>query len=526
MSRWFARARHASGSRIVRMLLAFNLLVVFVPAVGVLYLDVYETRLLESQERAMVQQARLLAAAMAGAPEPESITRFFERLERRTESRLRVYDASGRLLADSARVAGGPAEDEAYAGQADDPRGRLLYRFGAAVVQVVDWTRSLARGARSNDAAARPGPDDALRAALAGRYGAATRPTPGQRSMTLYSAVPIHRESAVVGAVVVSQSTFRILQALYDVRLQVFEVVFASVVVAAALSGIAAFRLIRPLVRLRRVAVALAERRRPAPAAFPGSTRRDEIGDLARALEELTRRLDGHIRLLESFAADVAHEFRNPLTSIRTAAELMAQSADETERARFASLLMRDVDRLERLVAGVRDLARIDGEREHAPQERIDLHALVEEVAAGLRLGGRAADSIVVRRSNDVPAMVYGSRERLVQVFENLIANALSFTRPGTAVSVTVAGDDGHCVAIVADSGPGIPGEHLDRIFERFFTYRPADGRRDHLGLGLAIARTIVEGDGGSISAANRPEGGAAFEVRLRRASGAVTQSI
>ena len=205
---------------------------------------------------------------------------------------------------------------------------------------------------------------------------------------------------------------------------------------------------------------------------------------------------------------------------------MMAQSADDAERSRFASLLMRDVDRLERLVSGVRDLARIDGQLESEPQDAIDLHALADEVVGGLRLGARDADRISVRHAGRAPALVRGSRERLAQVLENLITNALSFTAPGTSVSVTVEEDDGHCVATVADSGPGIPEEHLERIFDRFFTYRPVEGRREHLGLGLAIARTIVESYDGSIAASNRPEGGAAFEVRLHRSHRAVPQSV
>lgn len=527
MSPLLERARNASASRIGRMLLAFNLLVVFVPAVGVLYLDVYEARLLEAQERAMVQQARLVAAAVSDADDPASIERFLTRLERRTESRLRVYDATGRVVADSARVQGTSSEDEPYAAPSGSgTRARLLYRLGAAVAQSVDWVRAVGRRAGRDDGTTPGTPGPELRAALAGRYGADTRPTPGQRSLTLYSAVPIQSGESVVGAVVVSQSTFRILQALYQVRLRIFEVVLASVAVAGALSVVAGTRIVRPLVRLRRLALNLADRRVPMPAAFPGSTRRDEIGDLARALEDLTRRLDEHIRLLESFAADVAHEFKNPLASIRTAAEMMAQSADEAERARFATLLMRDVDRLERLVSGVRDLARIDGQLENEPQGAIDLHALIDDVVGGLRLSTPATDRISVRHVGRVPAIVRGSRERLSQVFENLITNALSFTAPGTVVAVTVEADDGHSVATVTDAGPGIPNEHLDRIFDRFFTYRPAEGRREHLGLGLAIARTIVESYGGSISASNGPEGGAAFEVRLHRAPGAVPQSV
>jgi two-component system sensor histidine kinase ChvG len=507
------------------MLLAFNLLVVFVPAVGVLYLDVYESRLLEAQERSMVQQARLLAAALADVPDPAAVTRVLARLEGQTESRLRVYDASGALIADSARARDTVPSEHAY----DRPppsgtRARVLYRLGAWAADAADWVRSLGRRAgvaRPPAAAEQP----ELRAALEGRYGADTRPTPGQRSLTLYSAMPIYRAGRVDGAVVVSQSTFRILQALYGIRLRIFEVVVASVAVAAALSIVAGVRIVRPLVRLRRQAISLAVDRGPLPVAFPGSSRRDEIGDLARALEDLTRRLDEHVRLLESFAADVAHEFKNPLASIRTAAEMMTQSTDRAERERFAGLLMRDVDRLERLVTGVRELAHIDGQLESEPHDNFDLEGLIRDVVQGLRLTTPAAGAIIIRGGDRGPLLVRGSRERLTQVFENLLANAVSFTAPGTPVNVGLAFRDGAWEVSVEDSGPGIPDSHLQRVFDRFFSYRPGQEKREHIGLGLAIARAIVEGHGGTITAANRAGGGAVFQVRLRRATAAVAQS-
>jgi signal transduction histidine kinase len=188
--------------------------------------------------------------------------------------------------------------------------------------------------------------------------------------------------------------------------------------------------------------------------------------------------------------------------------------------------MIRDVDRLERLVTGVRDLARIDGQMESDPLETIDLHTLVPNVVEGLRLSLPAADAIAVRRTGAGPALVRGSEERLRQVFENLLTNALGFTAPGTTVDVTVAADGSDCHVAVADRGPGIPEAHLQRVFERFFTYRPASGRREHIGLGLAIARAIVEGYGGTVTAANRSEGGAVFEVRLHRAARGVAQSV
>ena len=368
---WWRRLFRARPSRIGRRLLAFNLLLVFLPVAGILYLDVYETRLLDVQERGMVQQARLVAAAL-GDREPLTTTdasQLLARFGRQGEARFRIYDASGTLLADSVRaheaVAGGSLDDQAgeYAATAGI-RQRLLYRLGAWLARVRRAVGGVGRsvlapGSQPSVGAAdrsepspvdlEPGLPPEVRAALAGRYGADVRPTPGQRSLTLYSAMPIRSGGRVSGAAVVSQSTFRILLALYDVRLRIFEVVLASIIVAIAIGLLTSATIVRPLVRLRRAAVALAERR-ATPAGFGSVRRRDEIGDLARALEELTGRLDAHIKLLESFAGDVSHEFKNPLASIRLAAEMISATESPDERRRLFGLLARDVDRLERLV--------------------------------------------------------------------------------------------------------------------------------------------------------------------------------
>lgn len=525
------RDRAWPPSRIGLRLLAFNLLVVFVPVVGVLYLDVYETRLLRAQERAMVQQGRLLAAAAVsgGALDPDRITQALTRLGRQSEARLRVYDATGGLVADSARITVPPpaVEQGTVAAFVDpDVRGRLLYRLGVWIVKVRQRVGMVARAllrsnqlARSGEPAAGPGLDPEVRAALDGRYGASARQTPGQRSLTLSSAVPIREGSSVVGAVVVSQSTFRVLQAIYDVRLRIFQVVLASILAAALLTTVAAMTIVRPLRRLRRTAIALAARQGPLSVSFPGTRRKDELGDLARALEELTRRLNDQIGLLEGFAADVSHEFKNPLASIRTAAEMIGESERPEDRQRFLSLMLRDADRLERLVSGVREMARIDGELEHEGHTGVIVGDVLQHVVDGARV--TAGDRIVTVDLPAVPIAVRGSRERLGQVFENLLSNAISFAPAGSAVEVAVIPRRDGCVVTVSDRGPGIPEAHLKRIFERFFTYRPVSGRGDHVGLGLAIVRRIVEGYGGSIAARNRAGGGSTFEVRL--AAGAIS---
>ncbi len=253
-------------------------------------------------------------------------------------------------------------------------------------------------------------------------------PTPGQRSLTLTSAVPIRYEDRVIGAAVVSQSTFRILLSLYRVRLRIFEIVVASIALAVALGLMVSARVVRPLVRLRRVALAIADRRAP-PDSFRLVKRRDEIGDLARTLEDLTTRLEAHIRLLESFAADVSHEFKNPLASIRSASEVIAGSDDAAERQRLLAMMTRDVDRLERLVSGVRELARIDAELAHDALEPVDVSVLLRQLAEGFVHQGKRVEV-------DAPfsIRVRATADRLAQVFENLLQNAFSFGPPDLPV--------------------------------------------------------------------------------------------
>ena len=516
-------------SRIGLRLLAFNVLVLFVPIVGILYLDVYETHLRQAQENAMAQQAAILAAAIsesgAGALDPTRVTQIFDLLANRTDARLRVYDARGTLIGDSARGTRLPLAADSYEADSADARARPLYRLGLAIANAARGTLDMVRGwtRPAPNAPSRGDADavmrDELRAALAGRYGAATRATPGQRSLTLYSAVPVRSGQSVIGAVVASQSTYRILRALYDVRLRVFKIVLASMLVAALLTTAAAGTIVRPLRRLERQATRLAGTRGRAPATFPGTSRKDEIGALARALEELTRRTNDHIALLQSFSGDVSHELKNPLASIRTAAETMAMTDSAAERERFLGLMTRDVARLERLVSSLREIAVVEDQIAHDATEPVDLVGLLDDAVG--RAVARTGCSIALHTDGcaDSPLRVRASRERLTQVFDNLIDNATSFAPPGTSVDVRVTSEGTAVGVSVEDRGPGIPPEHMDRIFSRFFSYRPSNRRGDHVGLGLAIARQIVESYGGSIDAANRDGGGARFDVRFPRAA-------
>jgi len=513
-------------SRLSVRLLLFNLLLVLLPVAGFLYLGVFEDQLLRDQENTMVQQGRLLAAALGGADDLDAAgaDALLRRLDRRTESRLRIFGRDGLLLADSSLM--GPkrtaAAETASASPAGQARDNLLYRVAAGLYRLYRDVRSPGGGASRTPVTREPFPVATVQDALAGRYGAAVRPTDGETwrpSLTLHTAIPVRGDGGggeVAGAVLVSQSTVRILRELDDVRLDVFKVFLGSVAIAAILSLLLAGTITHPIRRLSDEASALLDRRGRLRGRFGGSRRADEIGDLARALEQLTARLEAHQHALEAFASDVSHELKNPLAAIRSATELLAEIDDPQDRERFAVLVQKEVARMERLLSGVREIGEIDARLETEDAVVVDAEALLREVVDSVR---RRADNgtEIVLASQGSPLPVRASAERLTQVFENLLDNAQSFSSPGGTVNVSLAAQDGAVRILVEDQGPGIPETHLGKIFDRFFTYRPGEpgARNGHTGLGLAIAKAIVEGYGGTITAGNRSEGGSRFEVRF-----------
>lgn len=500
-------------SPIAARLLLFNVLLVFLPVAVLFSLRSLEAQLLDVQERSMVQQGRVVAAALSSgsALDTAGAKGLIERLGGRSEARIRVVDAAGTIVADSAATrpaAAAPVENE-YARS----RKRVLYRVGAWLWRALEAMRD----SLGNDPAPRgidETPRDVIHQALRGSYGATVRESAGQRSLTLYSALPVRAGGGgpVIGAVLVSQSTSRILRALWNVRLELFEVFALSVAVAIVLSLVLAATIARPLIRLRNEADALLDHRGRLRGTFGGSRRRDEIGDLTRALEQLTARLERHLVFVESFSADVTHEFKNPLASIRNAAELLAHTDDQEEREQLGGTIEKEVTRLNRLLNGVREVSKVDAAVDMEAATRVDLRALLSGLAAG-----REAVRVSVPAQ---PVLVSASEDRLTQAFGNIVDNALSFS-PTVSIALRegVREQEGFAVVHVDDEGPGIPPEHLERVFERFFSFRPGNAG-NHDGLGLAIARAIVEGYGGTITAANRDPRGARIEVRLPLARG------
>ncbi len=366
---------------------------------------------------------------------------------------------------------------------------------------------------RSSNALSGPEIQDAL----AGRYGAATRISRGQQSVTLYSAIPIMERDRVVGAVIVSQSTWRILSDLYSLRLDIFRLFLWSVATSLVLSFLLSVTVTVPLRRLRDQAHGVVDARGRMTGSLAPVRRRDEIGDLSRSLGLLTERLARHVGLMESFASDVSHELKNPLASIRSALELAQAEGDIRERGELLAMAMGDISRMEKLLTGVREISRIDsgvdGDAGDECGTTDSIKLIAERAVSAQRLRSAREVNVCVRGQAGVGAAV--SPHRVLQIVENLIDNAEGFSPPGGSLLVEVGADGAQALIRVSDEGPGIPAEHAGRIFDRFFSFRPGEDKGEHAGLGLSIVKSIAESHGGSVRAFNRERGGASFEVRL-----------
>ena len=237
--------------------------------------------------------------------------------------------------------------------------------------------------------------------------------------------------------------------------------------------------------------------------------RRDEIGLLARALSDMSLALRQRIDAVESFAADVAHEIKNPLASLRSALESLEKVEDPALRQQLTAIAAHDVRRIDRLVTEIADASRIDAELSRTTFKPLDLAALARELVDGrAKSGVNGSCQIELRTAAGQPCVVLGHAPRLHRVFENLLDNAVSFSPPGGTIVLGFERADGRCRVSVIDDGPGIPQRAREKVFERFHSLRPEEEDfGSHSGLGLAIARTIVAAHDGTLTAMDRPDG-------------------
>ena len=526
-------------------LLIFNLLLAVFPVGAFLVLGTYESQLLESQERAMVQQGRLLASALEGHDLEQEAEAILERLGARNDARLRVLDKEGNLIADSSQ--GYPLPDE------ENPEGKtpkvnpssspiqgkevpkenlppptiypedsMIYKISALPARTLRRALAFFRPPEIN--ANEPeyytgetklsGPE--INAALNGRYGAATRISRGQRSVTLYSAIPIFQGESVLGAVLVSRSTITILSDIYQLRLDIAKIFFFSVGLAVVLSLLLARTVTVPVGRLRDQAEGLLDDSGKLKRRFAPLSGKDEVADLSRALYRLSTRLQERTDHMEDFMADLVHEMKNPVAGILSAAEL-AESDCGPEAQRFLTVINREGRRIERLLDDLRELISVDVRLDRGRRSSINLAELLTTIVESYPYKDSNMEALRFNNASTSAVMVDADPDRLAQAVLNLIDNALSFSPQNEAVEITLVATEKMAQITVADRGPGIRPEDAQRIFERWYTDRPTGNEARHTGLGLAIVQGIAVGYGGQAHALPRENGGACFILEFPR---------
>ncbi|MCC6749469.1 MAG: HAMP domain-containing histidine kinase [Deltaproteobacteria bacterium] len=474
--------------RLRTRLLLVNLLVVLIPAVGLEWARTYEREGLRALETDMLHQAQLLRTLLEHLPPADGALPFrtvapaLAVAAQRTRLRLRLVDRMGRVTADSHEQ--GPPEG------AEPAVPRLLGRSSQP-------TR--------HHTATDPGPIAErveIRQALAGRLGTATRVHQRIGRVFLFLALPVRQGSAVAGAVYVTRSTVPVLQSLYRLRRQLVTVLVVALGLSSLLSLFLAATISGPIARLNDAAGRLARGDRTAVLQL---RRGDEIGQLSRSVDTLVRQLDHRATYVAEFAANISHELKTPLASIRGAAELLLDGAaeDASARERFLRMIASDVERLDRLVSRVLELSRIEAPT--AEREGLDLSALVREVASAFP---RCPLELVVP-----DALPYrGHRAQLVSALTALVENAVRHSPADAPVVVALRRAGSRVELSVQDHGQGIADDQQTRIFDRFFTTRAAEGGT---GLGLAIVAAVAEGHGGAVRLTSAPGAGACFTVEL-----------
>jgi two-component system sensor histidine kinase ChvG len=548
-------------SSLTRRIVSLNLIGLIAMLAGILYLSQFRAGLIDARVQSLLVQAEIIAGAIAASAtvetnaitvdpdrlldlkpgetygpteeilsgiefpiNPERVAPVLRRLISPTKTRARIYDRDGVLTLDSRNLYG---RGDVLRFELAPPTNEKPGLAERTMIAIRTW---LNRG--DLPLYRELGPENGngyqeVQQALDGKKASMVRVN--DRGEVIVSvSVPVQRFRAVHGALMLSTQGDDIDQMVTAERLAILKVFGIAAVVMIVLSLLLASTIAGPVRRLADSAEHVRRRIRTRVEIPDFSTRGDEIGHLSRALRDMTDALYTRIEGIERFAADVAHELKNPLTSMRSAVETLPLARSDDSRARLLAVIEHDVRRLDRLISDISDASRLDAELQRQDVAPVDVRRLLNTLASianetrmgvdvkvEVRFEGRSTDSF------SVP----GHDSRLGQVISNLLANAQSFSQPGGKVRITCRRLRSEIEILIDDDGPGIRPGALEKIFERFYTDRPHQGFGQNSGLGLSISKQIIEAHGGRIWAENRPgpldaEGdariaGARFVVRL-----------
>ena len=493
----------------------------------------YEQDLITSEVQALKTQGEIFAEALAegayvtranGTTELQSAiaSTMLRRLVMPTKNRTRLFDHNGLLVADS-RTLVGPQGASVTISRMPPPNSAdfISATFKRENQMISDWLRGGSLPLYREKANQKASDYKEVARALEGEPASALR-IDDFDSLLIGVAVPVQRFKKVIGSVFIVRDGKKIEEAVQGFRVDILTIFAAALCVTVLLSFYLGSTIVRPL---RRLATA-ADKVRIAPdqvrsiPEFHG--RNDEIGDLAADLNAMTYALSQRLDAIESFAADVAHELKNPLTSLRSAVETAGRVDDPNQQQLLMGIIQEDVQRLDRLISDISDASRLDAELSREENKSIDLSQLLGALVDAHRIsGGHGKNRITFDQTTENPLIVLGNEGRIIQVFQNLITNSFSFSPQGGQVVVRIGLERDWVIATVEDEGPGIPPASLEKIFRRFYSERPKTEQFGiHSGLGLSISRQIITAHQGTIEAENlsSTEGkvrGARFIVRL-----------
>ncbi len=499
-------------SPLARKIIFFNLLALVVLVAGVLYLNPFRDSLVAQREAALTIEAELVAQLLAvpvrrdgdvsALPVADPAT-VIERLPLRDGMMLHVFNSRGEL--------GHVVRGERPFGSVAAPRSTVITDFLNRIWN--GFERLFGSSAGLED----PGRIEAVaRDMLADALGGASRVLNWRtlQGETIVSVVvPIIGNGTIQGAVALSSAAGEIDALVRNEREQLLQMFLIALLVSIGLSLVLASTIANPLADLAAAAEIgrdrNARRSGAARVRIPDlAARPDEIGRLSVALRGMVAALYDRLESNEQFAADVAHEIKNPLASLRSAVGTLRVAKREDQRQTLLDVIDHDVRRLDRLVSDISNASRLDSELVKEQEESFDLLKTLRNLAEHL---GREAEEKGVDFIIDLPPeplRIQGLEGRLAQVFVNLITNAVSFCEKGDAVRVWARSRENRVLVVVEDTGPGIPDQALTKVFKRFYSERPVNQFGNHSGLGLAISKQIVEAHGGVIWAENirRPD--------------------
>ena len=535
-------------SPLTRRILAVNLLAPALLLVGLFYLGEYRRSLVFSELSALRTHGEIFAVALGESAVstagqkllPELASQIVRRLAFTADTRARLFATSGELVADSRALLepGGEVVEDGDLPPPDAPppspsesSGKSLLNTLFGVLDVIYfWLPGIEEYPLYHENIDQHANDyREVTGAMEGEVWVARRSMP-DGSLILTVALPVTRYKQTLGVLMLSKTSADIDDAMFEVRKATLQVSAVTLVFTVLVSLYLGGTIARPIRLLSRAAERVRKGRHREHTIPKMTTRDDEIGELALALSDMTEALWTRMDAIEAFAADVSHEIKNPLTSLKSAVETATRLKDPDHQRKLMAIILDDVERLDRLITDIADASRLDAELSRGETRPVNLSNMLTTLADihSATQGENSPDlTIATLAATDDELIVSGMEDRLVQVLRNLISNAVSFSpslrdKPDASIRITTERQGQWVVLTIDDDGPGIPAGKEQAIFNRFYTERPeAEAFGRHSGLGLSISKQIVEAHGGTLTAQTltNPDGtpkGARFTVRLQ----------